>query len=777
MKLNKSFYLFFTIFTTFSSSFLITLPMSLKYDFLWTNLSTDYKQVINWNDSNFVKKLIVDDQGIVFSDFTKTEIIALLPNSKVNELTIPKSVIKITGYLDATPLVGTEPISNPVVKGAFESNNYIQSVKFLGDKTNYIGSKSFSNMRNLVSVELSQSIIHIDNYAFYNCVNLNSINLNNVEIIGYSSFENAFQNTYTPENKINRLYLDNLIFLGDNAFKNTHELNEVYFTNNVNLKYLGISSFENSGISNIVDMSSCIFLERIDNFTFKNSLIKGIITPKNLKTLGQGCFEESRIELANLSASKIENFPIWLFKNAKLLQWVIIPKNTLKTLDIEVFYNCKFLKIFGTEDDLKIKWLNNSNILFSSIEEKIIFPSSIVSVDTSAFRNTAVAIADLSKSKVKELPYNLFLDCLNLKSVILPSTLENIKNKCFNNNPKLTEINFSNLTNLQIIGAGNFVNCKLDNIDLSHNLKLTNINSNNIDEPAFSNIENLTSVKLPTSIKTTISNNMFTRKNSSNPDNPIVIDNIGYYNTEGVLTVIDRVLNVGQTAINLGYDRMKKVNLSEMKNLTKIVGKTFANNRNLTEVVLPAKALNWEFLPNIVNYNEAPFANNTNLQKIIFKNFNKENGTDYPIPNGGFSEIGNNTKNQITNILNSFSSIDENNKAQLINLQKWQTVQNQIDIDSLNSNIFTGWYSNPELTNPLNNNGKIDANTTLSYKKHNNVLWTYKAENGGIWIYGSVNIYRANKGNNNLEDRQIYFDEENVNHKIEVILEVIPHKL
>lgn len=769
MKRFNKFGLLFTSSISLISSSLTTLFLVpfVKEEKI-NNLIGDFKQEINWNNNNFVNKLIVDNQGLVYSNIKKEEIIAILPTSKTIDIVVPSSVKKITGYKDKTPLVGNESLENPILKGAFESNNKIQTIRFEGNNAISIGQRAFANINSLIEVDLPISIQHIGSYAFFNCVNLQKINLDNVITIGNNAFESAFKNTYRPNDFVSKITLSKLNFVGDSAFKDTLELKSVHFEKNISLNYIGISVFENSGISNTINLKNNMALERIDNFAFKNSKISQILLPTNLKKIGIGVFEESSLEFIDLSNTKIEILTKDSFKNCKKLSTVFLPKNSITTIETEVFLNCKLLTTIGTKEDLLVVNETSKKI---EVNKKLIFPKSIKIVDVSSFRKTGIIEANLKNTKLVELPYNLFLECNNLTKVELPLCLENIKNSAFLNNVNLSQINFDELLNLKTIGAGNFVGSKLTVIDLSKNTKLTNINSNDVDPPSFSNIDGLTEVKLPTSLNTVVSNDMFTAKNTNDLNNPIVIGNIGYYDINGNLTVTNRVLNVGQTGTNLGYDRMQKVDLSSMKKLTKIVERTFSNNVNLKQVIFPSKALNWEFLSNL-SYENSPFANNSNLDLITFKNFNKITSSDSITPGGGFNEIGNNTKNQVTNILNSFSFFDFSTRSNFTNLSEWDSNNNWIDVDKGTTDMWKNWYSDETLNNLLSNSGSLSSNTTIAYKKHNNVLWKYSSNNNSISITGDVNIYRTNKGTSNT-NYQIAFNNNNINKKIQVNLEIV----
>ncbi|MDE6947383.1 MAG: leucine-rich repeat domain-containing protein [Anaeroplasmataceae bacterium] len=54
-----------------------------------------------------------------------------------------------------------------------------------------IRSKAFMNKTNLVRIKLSENLKEIERLAFLNCINLEEINLETVEVIGRNAFENC----------------------------------------------------------------------------------------------------------------------------------------------------------------------------------------------------------------------------------------------------------------------------------------------------------------------------------------------------------------------------------------------------------------------------------------------------------------------------------------------------------------------------------------------------------------------------------------------------------
>ena len=130
--------------------------------------------------------------------------------------------------------------------------------------------------------------------------------------------------------------------------------------------------------------------------------------------------------------------------------------------------------------------------------------SSSSDTDTQILTNIATALknnssfnnveADITKTKITEIPANIFKDIVNLSSIALPDTVKKVGNNAFSGCASLANVRFSKeLTN---IGDGAFSNCvSLTFVSLDSEQKLT-ISSN-----AFSGCSSLGNLVLPKSIE------------------------------------------------------------------------------------------------------------------------------------------------------------------------------------------------------------------------------------------------------------------------------------
>ena len=92
---------------------------------------------------------MIDDQGLVYANPAKTELIGVVPNFAGNDFTggfanvvIPASVKAITGYVDVTnPNGSSTAASQGTNHGAFENIASLTNVTFASNNVTRIGAK------------------------------------------------------------------------------------------------------------------------------------------------------------------------------------------------------------------------------------------------------------------------------------------------------------------------------------------------------------------------------------------------------------------------------------------------------------------------------------------------------------------------------------------------------------------------------------------------------------------------------------------------------------
>ena len=107
------------------------------------------KLQINWNDSAQLATLVIDDQGLVYANPAKTELIRVVPNFAGSDfiggfanVVIPASVKAITGYVNVTKNTSggqTTTTTTEANYGAFQNMASLTNVTFASNNVTRIG--------------------------------------------------------------------------------------------------------------------------------------------------------------------------------------------------------------------------------------------------------------------------------------------------------------------------------------------------------------------------------------------------------------------------------------------------------------------------------------------------------------------------------------------------------------------------------------------------------------------------------------------------------------
>ena len=347
-------------------------------------------------------------------------------------------------------------------RGAMPSNTTISII----DGTNQICAYAFDGFKNLISISIPNSIKCIDDYAFNGCTNLKNITLcEGITTIGKYAFSNCYGLTKleTPST-INKI--------SDRAFYNCRGLTDV--------KILG-GSLENNVFNNCNNITDLTILsgnvpsfygcKKLVNVTLGNKVtdigyrafsgctgLTNIIIPDSVTTIGQaafsGCLGLTQVEIPdsvkniNKSAfsgcSSIEKITIGkgveyigdyaFYGLTKFNPDIIIPEN-VKSVGAYAYANCKSVTslIINAND------VSFGEKCFYNCENlgKLVVNGSVRSVGTNSFDNTKIYDASeigyyyrnkkvktgIVKEGVESISYNAFLECENLKTLYIESSV------------------------------------------------------------------------------------------------------------------------------------------------------------------------------------------------------------------------------------------------------------------------------------------------------------------------------------------------------------------
>lgn len=319
----------------------------------------------------------------------------------------------------------------------------------LSDTVKHIEDYAFNGCEFLSQITFSDSLEKVDD-AFAFCDALRDINISSLE--SYCNIE--FSNN--PYNTVSRLLLNGEEVKGDLIIpEGVERINDYAFCNrNLNsvkmpdsVKIIGEKAFYNcfelkeidfgNGVTEIKEnaFAYCNYIEELnipdsveiigDNAFYNCTSIKNITFGKNIKTVGSFAFSV----LLNL-----ENFYI---------------------NDLASYCNIDFLQSSNPNQYAKNLYLNGEKI-----EDNLVIPSSAVQIPSYAFARTDIKNVTIPDT-VKSIGEYAFKDCDMLVKIKIPGSVENIGEKAFESCYDVENIELEN--GISVIEKAAFGNC--DNVE------------------------------------------------------------------------------------------------------------------------------------------------------------------------------------------------------------------------------------------------------------------------------------------------------------------------
>ena len=404
-----------------------------------------------------------------------------------------------------------------IAEGAFDYCTDLTSV-IIPDSVISIGWGAFYGCTGLkeltmpCSSDLGVYNMDANNYTFGQCSNIEKITLTKGNG-SMPSYDDAFSETsyrrtpwYMSRNSIKEIVIeDGVTNISYNAFNSCTGLINISIPNSVTS--IDNYAFNNCiGLTNIIipnsvtsignyAFSGCTHLESIDlgsvetlgYYLFKGCvLLKNITIPNTVKkvardNLSNGAFAGSSIETSTIEKG-IANIPDYLFSYCTTLRTVTIPENDdtsgSYTIGNDAFYGCTSLMSATIPNSV-------TSIGYSAFSgctnlTKILLPDDIIKIGKNAFYNTGFyndeknwendllycdkilieskAKGDCSiKEGTKIIADNVFYNCADLTSVIIPDSVTVIGDYSFSGCRNLIDIKIGE--NVKTIGDWAFVNC------------------------------------------------------------------------------------------------------------------------------------------------------------------------------------------------------------------------------------------------------------------------------------------------------------------------------
>lgn len=228
----------------------------------------------------------------------------------------------------------------------------------------------------------------------------------------------------------------------------------------------------------------------------------------NLNYIGDHAFQDSKLSEVNLSQMNITYIGDYAFRNCEELKSVnLVSSTSLGSIGKYAFYECKTLNSVTLPKNVTGNF-NMGMAAFCGCEslEKFNLPllpeNGMMEIGNTAFDSTVFAeLPGFAEAPLTKIESQLFQNNTKLEKVIIPATVTEIESKAFNGCFGLSDIDFSQATELIRIGGerynnGAFQSIGIKNIDLSACSKLEFIGYCTF---AYSKAE---TAKLPENVKT-----------------------------------------------------------------------------------------------------------------------------------------------------------------------------------------------------------------------------------------------------------------------------------
>ena len=480
----------------------------------------DYELI--WSSTND-KVASVDENGVVtgLKEGSATITLKVKVDGKTSTLMASKRVtVKSEFVIEGTTLVAYKGLGGNVVIpddegilyiGAFAFSLYTTDYEIKIEEDDYDAAKTPSSNDSVKSVTIPSDVMEVQKYAFYNCTALETVTF--LKDDKGKSCPYIREYAFAGDKKLKNINLEGIELIGERAFDKCEslediDLSHVYamgyqaFRDCTGLKHVDITALRNAAGE---EFKNCTSLKTIDNGIYTN--------------FSNGMFKNTGLTTLTFNADRI---PTNCFEDCKDLTNVTITRTIVYVGD-NAFNNCTSLNTVTFNDLAGCEFIYEKAFNNCTSLKTISLPDSDFEFETGVF-NDAINLTEIKFNKNTNITKNLgliFNGCNNLsiftvhndnnnyqandnlllskdgKTIVLAAPKYNyndykitdgiikINEAAFSSIKNITNITFPN--SLEYVGKSAFEGC-------SNLISVTILNNITIDDRAFANCENLSTI-------------------------------------------------------------------------------------------------------------------------------------------------------------------------------------------------------------------------------------------------------------------------------------------
>lgn len=264
------------------------------------------------------------------------------------------------------------------------------------------------------------------------------------------------------------------------AFTSCERLSKVNFAQLKSLRKISMNAFDKCALTSIYIPGKCTEIAE-NAFAFNLNLKEVIVDPANVR------YEAESNALYNKSAKALILYPKMADNKS------LIVKAGTDSIIASCFMGHEILEMVSLPNSLTR--IGRAAFEDTKKLKSVSIPGSVKVLDA-LFSASAIESVELGEG-IEVIGGSLFTRCNNLKSIVLPKSVKEIGFMAFAECQNLSDVNFQNLSALNMIDSRAFYGCKLlENVDLSNSINLTAITNS-----SFKDCRSLHTLMLPDGLK------------------------------------------------------------------------------------------------------------------------------------------------------------------------------------------------------------------------------------------------------------------------------------